>query len=78
MDQGIIKVLKQFYRKRLVMRFLATVDSPETAKPITILDAINYLSSSWDAIASSTLFNCYRKAGFVKVRVLKKKMFLIF
>ena len=64
MDQGVIKVIKQFYRKRLVMRYLKTIDNSESEKPITILDAINYVSSSWDAIQQTTISNCFRKAGF--------------
>lgn len=69
MDQGVIKVLKQHYRKRLVQRFLIDMEQKRNVKPasVNLLDAMYYLSAAWDSIKPETILNCFRKAGFTKI-----------
>lgn len=67
MDQGIIKVLKHFYRKRVVLRYLQCIDSGAENR-ITLLDAMNFISAAWEGIDAQTIANCFNKAGFFKVR----------
>lgn len=69
MDQGIIKVMKQHYRHRLVQRYIAEMESPDLVKKVTILDAMNYIKSSWLAVDPRTILNCFRKAGFSNVSI---------
>lgn len=64
LDQGIIKVLKQGYRRRMVQQFLTLMDSSTTAPPkISILDAIHFLYAAWMDIKEETIANCFKKAG---------------
>ena len=39
-------------------------DGDEGDVNMHVLDAINYLRDAWDAIISTIISNCYRKAGF--------------
>ena len=32
---------------------------------ISLLDALQMISKAWDSITSSTIANCFRKAGFI-------------
>ena len=62
MDQGIIKNLKQKYRKRLVLRMLAELE--------TSLESMQWLRISYDELTSSVISNCFRAAGFTKSQLL--------
>jgi len=64
MDQGIIQNLKVHYRKRLLRRRIAAIDSG-TAFTFNLLDAVFLLRQVWNQITSATISNCFRKAGFV-------------
>ncbi|XP_048006503.1 tigger transposable element-derived protein 4-like [Leguminivora glycinivorella] len=64
MDQGIIKVLKQGYRARLIHRYLMEMDDPDSKRPLNVHDAILNISAAWQAIKPETIQNCFKKAGF--------------
>ncbi|XP_050065566.1 tigger transposable element-derived protein 4-like [Aphis gossypii] len=72
LDQGVIKVLKQKYRKKLVQRYLLEMESvtdeeiPKIPK-INVLDAIHYVSIAWDEIKPEVIKNCFNKAYFGNV-----------
>ncbi|KAE9528898.1 hypothetical protein AGLY_012473 [Aphis glycines] len=66
LDQGIIKVLKQKYRKKLVLRYLKEMESKNSAKKLDVLDALHYVSAAWDEITADVIKNCFRKAKFVE------------
>ncbi|KAE9528840.1 hypothetical protein AGLY_012415 [Aphis glycines] len=66
LDQGIIKVLKQKYRKKLVLRYLKEMESKNPAKKLDVLDALHYVSAAWDEITADVIKNCFRKAKFVE------------
>ncbi|XP_008189452.1 tigger transposable element-derived protein 4-like [Acyrthosiphon pisum] len=72
LDQGVIKVLKQKYCKKLVQRYLLEMESvtdeeiPKIPK-INVLDAIHYVSIAWDEIKPEVIKNCFNKAYFGNV-----------
>lgn len=63
LDQGIIKVVKQKYRKKLVQRYLRDMECGSSSK-INVFDSMNYISSAWDEIKPDVIKNCFRKAAF--------------
>lgn len=65
MDQGVIRSLKQFYRKQMLLKIMELQESSIT-KAISILEGINLLSFAWETISSETIRNCFRHAGLVK------------
>ncbi|KRX13015.1 Tigger transposable element-derived protein 6, partial [Trichinella nelsoni] len=52
LHQGIIRYVKQCYRKRLAYDRLASL---EATKKISVLDAMNFLNSAWNSIDANTL-----------------------
>jgi len=69
LDQGVIKVLKQKYRKKLVQRYLLEMESmtDEKTPKINVLHAIHYVSIAWDEIKPEVIKNCFNKAYFGNV-----------
>lgn len=66
MDQGIIKNLKHYYRKRIVMKVLAHLEDATPAS-VSLLDAIKDLNKAWNIdVKEQTIANCFKKAGFAK------------
>lgn len=66
MDQGVIWSLKQIYRKQILIKIMETPESTNINKSITILDAVNLLSLSWDEVSAQTIRNCFCHAGISK------------
>ena len=68
MDQGIIKKLKTGYRKRLLLRVIAKIDSCETGdelvKSVNVLDAIYWVAQAWEDVTQETIQKCYARSGF--------------
>lgn len=68
LDQGIIKNFKVNYRKRVLRHILANMDdarcASDLAKKITVLDAVQWISSSISEIREGTVMNCFVKSGF--------------
>ena len=68
MDQGIIKNLKTGYRKRLLRRVIAKIDSCETGdelfKSVNVLDAIYWVAQAWQDVTQETIQKCYARSGF--------------
>lgn len=65
MDQGIIHNFKTFYRKEIVKLILESLDKQLTAN-ITVLTAILLIDKAWRAVTPLTIFNCFKKSGFIK------------
>jgi hypothetical protein len=68
MDQGIIKVLKTYFRKRLIHKLLLYVSS-NTAAPVhnfklSVLHVMHDLGASWKQVGATLIANCFKKAGF--------------
>ena len=71
-DMGIIRNLKFHYRRRIVAKIVAEIDSSELqvtanslAKTVTPLDAIHMLNQAWIDVKQKTIVNCFKKASFV-------------
>jgi hypothetical protein len=69
MDQGVIKVLKHQFWKRLVGRMQQLIKINPGAKNLSnfrlsVLDAMHFLAAAWDSISTAVISNCFRKAGF--------------
>jgi hypothetical protein len=69
MDQGVIKVFKHQFQKRFVGRMLQLIKINPGAKNLnnfrlSVLDAMHFLTASWDLISTAVISNCFRKAGF--------------
>ena len=62
-DQGVIRSLKAHYRARVVRRLCRALDKTKTLPEIPILQAMKILVSSWEAVSTQTIVNCFRKAG---------------
>lgn len=63
MDCGIIKNIKHFYRRRLSIKRLKAHDE-NIDFSFNLLDAMELLKESWDAVKTVTIVNCFRSAGF--------------
>ncbi|GFU40003.1 tigger transposable element-derived protein 4 [Trichonephila clavipes] len=63
LDQGIIKVVKQKYRKKLVQRYFRDMEGENPTK-INLLDSIHFITAAWDEIDPLIIKNCFRKAAF--------------
>ena len=64
MDQGIINAFKILYRTQVVSRRISQIEYGDDDKQFTVLDAINYIDYAWRSTTTSTIQNCWRKAGF--------------
>ncbi|XP_033231677.1 tigger transposable element-derived protein 4-like [Belonocnema kinseyi] len=62
LDQAVIKVVKQKYRKRIVEKFLDFMQDPITKPKINVLDAMHWVTASWEDIEPETIQNFFRKA----------------
>lgn len=70
LDMGIIKCLKQRYRKFLVQKavFMMDVknDGSQVNMKINVLQAVHYIADSWKQISPTTITNCFMKCGVGK------------
>ncbi|XP_066157788.1 tigger transposable element-derived protein 6-like [Euwallacea fornicatus] len=68
LDQGIIKNFKICYRSIILRHILIKMDSVnnanELAKCINVLEAVFFIHSAWKQVSSTTIKNCFTKAGF--------------
>lgn len=63
MVQGIIKCLKGYYRKLLVLKIIADLELKKETS-IAVLDAVLMLHQSWnEEVSTSTIANCFRHSG---------------
>ncbi|XP_054713519.1 tigger transposable element-derived protein 6-like [Uloborus diversus] len=68
LDLGIIRCVKVHYKKTLIRRYLAELESGNSAAgdvKISILDAMNMVCAAWRSISHNTIRNCFKKAGFL-------------
>lgn len=63
LDQGIIKSIKTYFRKFLVMKMIEN-DNNDCKMNINLLEAINLVSKAWDRVTAETIKNCFKHAGF--------------
>ncbi|KAH7936405.1 hypothetical protein HPB52_023110 [Rhipicephalus sanguineus] len=64
LDAGVIKCMKQKYRKFLVQRRLAGMERKQLDKKLSVLDAMHYIASAWNTSTPETIANSFRHCGF--------------
>ena len=63
MDQGVIRGLKAYYRRRIVRLCIKSLDENKPLLRISILQAMKNLVSSWNAVSEKTMVNCFERAN---------------
>lgn len=63
LDQGIIQSFKSHYRRRMLQTVIQKMDASQPNK-IDILEGIRFISLAWNLVTSTTILNCFKKAGF--------------
>lgn len=66
LDQGIINSLKCAYRHRVIDRLLLNLRLNLPTK-VEVSHAVEMVAAAWQSTASTTIVNCFRKAGFAAV-----------
>lgn len=70
LDQGVIQNCKFYYRGLISKHILSRMDGAKTvselSKSIDVLEALYFIKTSWNKVASVTIKNCFAKAGFKK------------
>ncbi|XP_065222127.1 tigger transposable element-derived protein 6-like [Planococcus citri] len=59
LQQGVMKVVKQKYRSRIIERCLQ-----QSNFSVNVLDALHYLAAAWDDVSAATIQHCFQKSGF--------------
>ena len=62
MDQSVIRSLKAHYRKNVVRLCIKAVERNKPLPKISILQAMKYLVSSWNAVSKETIVNYFKKS----------------
>lgn len=65
MNQGIIKCLKQNFRKMLVLQLIDNVKKGKKKFNTNFLEAIRLINRSWNIVSQTTTKNCFIYAGFI-------------
>ena len=68
MYQGVICSLKSQYLKNVVRKIIRSVDKKETFPKIYLLMGMHMLAAAWDAVATKTVVNCFRKSEISRER----------
>nr|XP_014349780.1 PREDICTED: tigger transposable element-derived protein 4-like [Latimeria chalumnae] len=68
MDQGIIKNLKQNYRKCVILGVLPSLEEGQSIT-ISLLDCVKNIDKAWKDVTPMTIAHCFRKAGFTKENI---------
>ena len=63
MDQGVIRSLQAYYRRRVVRLCLKAFEKDKKLSKISILQGMKSLVSSWNDVSKETIINCFGKAG---------------
>lgn len=69
MDQGIISQIKRLSKKLMLRQIISQIEKNsgsvmEMIKELTILDAIRWLSDSWEKVDPSSIEKCFARSGF--------------
>ena len=69
-DMGIIRNLKANYRRKIVRHIIHQIDTTSNitattlAQSVTLLDGMHMLKTAWQEVKTTSIINCFRKAGF--------------
>ena len=76
LDLGIIRTVKVYYRTQVIRQRVIAIDNGDKpddfARSISVLMALYMLKRAFVLLTPSTIYNCFRKAGFV-LHVLQKE-----
>ena len=68
LDQGIIRSVKRRYKKKLIERYLVSVENNKDVntilKQLDIVATANMVHNAWKEVSSTIIQNCFHKAGF--------------
>jgi hypothetical protein len=59
-DAGIIKCLKQHYKKLLVNHYLESIENESQIKEVDVKQAMVMINKAWKEVSESTIRNCWR------------------
>ncbi|XP_043476434.1 tigger transposable element-derived protein 1-like [Leptopilina heterotoma] len=62
LDQGIIALMKKYYRTRLVRTLIQAIEEGAKAPTWNVLNAIEAIKLSWDSVSAEAIANCFKKA----------------
>ncbi|XP_055910506.1 tigger transposable element-derived protein 6-like [Eupeodes corollae] len=65
MDQGIIRSLKEHYRKLQKLNIIRNIENQDGSHVISLLDAILLISRAWERVSMTTIKNCFKHGGFI-------------
>ena len=66
MDQGVMRSLKAYYKALALQRLVVAIDKGKDLPVFSILDAMKMLDLTWQKVKTSTIVNCFAKAGILK------------
>jgi hypothetical protein len=72
MDQGIIKNLKERYKRQAVMKKLTAMDAGKDMPTITVADALFMARRAWDEVTPTTIQRCFRHCKFIPPDVMPR------
>ena len=70
-DQETMQALKLRYRRRQLQKTIMKMDTDKTLngsdllKQISVLDAIYWISKSWNDLDNSIIEKCFKRCGFI-------------
>ena len=66
MDQGVIRSLKAYYKALALQRLVVAINKGKDLPVFSILDSMKMLDLAWQKVKTSTIVNCFAKAGISK------------
>lgn len=63
LDLGIIQNFKMFYRKEIIQKITSSIELQQTFS-VDLLQAVRIIDKAWRLVATETIINCFKKAGF--------------
>jgi DDE superfamily endonuclease. len=73
LDPGMIHSLKAKYRAVLVQKAIASLQN-KTEPKLNILQVMHTEDAMWNSMGSAAVRNCFRKAGSLVIKTLRKIM----
>jgi hypothetical protein len=65
LDQGIIENFKCHYRRRILSKTIKDLEKNGSIPKLSLIDAIQEVTKAWERdVTSTTISNCFKKAGF--------------
>ena len=65
-NQGVVRSLKAYYKALALQRLVLAIDKGKDLPVFSILDTMKMLDFAWQKVKTSTIVNCFAKAGVSK------------